>query len=630
MSNRRFICDYKNGPCGMGIRTLLAILIIIVLLSATTWSQSPYVMGPIGSTSQPVSQTQQGLFRSPHRYDTGSGNRLIEGNVRGGAHFRGNVPYQSTTSFQASVPSADTLNSFMRYSARSEGFVSRSGAYSRIMPYYNPSQTVTFTRPGQSGVFTPRSASAIKSISGGAGTEFVRTNQPSRQVLAGTASDIRSGPMSLSMQEMDRLISAEVGGLVKPGSEFARGGVSTAGAVKQRTERRIRRATDLRVKPIGKEGIQQDLYGTLSRDERPDEFELVRQPYAEEPVPDEDMAVKRIGHERMLEQLREQMLAKAKVKSENLPATARSAVTSGKVSARTSTELSRMSSVESLRRSIDASIGGKGVTAGKGGEQQNLFDTYTRVKKQIDNLQEALERLRAGETPSVKSILESRETVGAEKVPERLDGRYSGHNVELQAFRKNIERLAAESGQTSARTPASVSAEAKRILGGKSVAAFSEDKYNEYMKAAKVYQQQGRHYRAASAYALASIYKPAEPLAYAGRSHALFGAGEYMSSALYLSRAIEISPEYAKTKVDLLAILGTDDEEQLDGRIAEIEQWYKRSDETSLKFLLGYVYYQVGELDKAKETIGTVHTKMPDSPAIDALREVIENEQVRP
>ncbi len=602
MSHCQIICDYEGGPCRMGIRVLWAALIFVILLSATTWSQSPYISGLAGPTSSPVSQSQQSLFLSPNRYDTG-GNRLIEGNVRGGTYFRGNVPYQSTTSFRGSVPSADTLSSFLRYSAGQEDFSREPGKYSRTVPYYNPSQTVTFTTPSRSGVFTSENASEALSVSGRTEGELVQTAQPSTRVLAGAStsfSDLRSRPMTMSMEEMERLISAEVG---PPGQEEVEG--LTTEVAGPGAEQISDRTADLRIRPVGQEETRQ-------------RFELAGRPYAEESAAVEDRA-------RAIMQLeREQMLAKRQVESEDF----------GKTS---------MSSDKSLSRTTDVPVRGRQVSTGIDGEQQDLFETYKQVKQQIDNLQEALKQLRAGKdaeaASATKSVSELRKTAGAEEESGQFDLRYPDIKTQLESFRKNIERLSSDKRQAlrpldrtalqlrperkDEFTAADVSAQAKRILGGKSLPAFSEDKFNEYMKAAEIYQKQGRHYRAISAYTLASIYKPGEALAHAGRSHALFAAGEYMSSALYLSRALEISPEYAKVKVDLLAILGTDDKEKLDSRIAEIEQWYKRSDEANLQFLLGYIYYQAGELDKAKEAIDTAHSRMPDSPAVDTLREVI-------
>ncbi len=580
MKNRQFICNCEGGPCPsqgprdskIGTRMLFTAVVFVILLSATALPlQNPYVRSPAGSISRPVSQTRQGLFRSPSRYDTG-GNRLVVGNVRGGKHFRADVPYQSTTSFSESVPSAE-LSSFLRYSAGEEGFKREAGRYKRTLPYYNPSQTVTFTKPGRPGVFTSSSASAIKSVSSGSGAVggLAQTTHPSTRVLADGAasvSDIRSRPMSRSMEEMERLISAEVGGL--PGGE----GLTTEG-VEPRAERISDRAADLKIKPVGQEEIRQ-------------RSGLAGRPYAEETAAMEDRVVMPFG--------REQIPSKRQVEVES------------------ETDVPVKSTQES---------------PGVGGEQQDLFDTYKQVRQQIDNLQETLKQLKAdkaaSETSAIKSVWQARETAGAEKKSGQLDIRYPGIDTQLQSFRRNIERLASGRGQAEELSGGDISTQAKRILGGKSLASFSEDKFNEYIRAAELYQEQGRHYRAVSAYTLASIYNPDDARAYAGKGHALFAAGEYMSSALYLSRAIEISPEYAAAKVNLLDILATDDKEKLDSRIAEAEEWLHRSDNTAeLQFLLGYIYYQVGKLDKAKEMIDVAYIKMPGSPAVDALRKAID------
>ncbi|MHC4359807.1 MAG: tetratricopeptide repeat protein, partial [Planctomycetota bacterium] len=130
------------------------------------------------------------------------------------------------------------------------------------------------------------------------------------------------------------------------------------------------------------------------------------------------------------------------------------------------------------------------------------------------------------------------------------------------------------------------------------------------------------YYRAADSYTMASIYKPDDPLAYAGKSHALFAAGEYMSSALFLSRALEIFPEYAYFKVDLEGMVG--DRDNLESRIADIEEWLKIKGMGELHFLLGYVYYQIGRLERAKESIEAAYEMMPDSTAVEVLKKAVE------
>lgn len=165
--------------------------------------------------------------------------------------------------------------------------------------------------------------------------------------------------------------------------------------------------------------------------------------------------------------------------------------------------------------------------------------------------------------------------------------------------------------------------------------SYTEDKFNWYMQAAQLYLKQGRYYRAADSYTMASIYKPDRPsggLAYAGKSYALLAAGEYMTSALFLSRAIEVLPEYARLKVDLVDILG--DQDKFANRMADVEQRLKISGAAELQFLLGYVYYQSflrdgtieGELDRldtAQRLIDAAHRKLPDSRAVEMLKNAV-------
>ncbi len=162
----------------------------------------------------------------------------------------------------------------------------------------------------------------------------------------------------------------------------------------------------------------------------------------------------------------------------------------------------------------------------------------------------------------------------------------------------------------------------------KSFVARSNDKFNQHMKAAEDFMKQGRFYRAADAYTLASIYKPDDPLGYAGKSLALFGSGEYLSSSLFLARAIEIFPEYAKVKVDIVAIMG--DKDTVENRILEAREWLDKSDNSELAFLLSYIYYQMGRLEFAKQSIDKAAAKMPNSPAVATLKKAIEERLAKP
>ncbi|MGD0785918.1 MAG: tetratricopeptide repeat protein [Sedimentisphaerales bacterium] len=156
----------------------------------------------------------------------------------------------------------------------------------------------------------------------------------------------------------------------------------------------------------------------------------------------------------------------------------------------------------------------------------------------------------------------------------------------------------------------------------KSFAIEANDKFNYYMKSAEEFLKQGQYYRAADAYTLASIYKPSDPLAYAGRSHALFASGEYMSSAYFLTMAINMFPQYVNFKIDLNAMIP--DKDRLESRIADVKTWIERTNSPELNFLLAYIYYQLGNPDLATKAIDTAAQKMPNSQAVKALKQVIE------
>ena len=95
-----------------------------------------------------------------------------------------------------------------------------------------------------------------------------------------------------------------------------------------------------------------------------------------------------------------------------------------------------------------------------------------------------------------------------------------------------------------------------------------------------------------------------------------------MSSAYFLAKAINMFPEYVNFKVDLLTMIG--DKDTLENRIADIAVWQKKSGSGELRFLLGYLYYQTGNLVKAKEAVDGVAEKIPDSVAITALKKVVD------
>lgn len=156
-----------------------------------------------------------------------------------------------------------------------------------------------------------------------------------------------------------------------------------------------------------------------------------------------------------------------------------------------------------------------------------------------------------------------------------------------------------------------------------SVASYSEEQFEQYLREGDGYLKQGIFYWAADAYTLAALYKPSDYRSYAGKSRAFFAAGEYITSAKSLAQALVIRPEYARVKVDFEALIG--DKDKLDTRVVDLEKWVEKSGAVELRFLLGYVYFQTGRLDEAKEAIAAVEEKMPDMPAVKALKQALKS-----
>jgi tetratricopeptide (TPR) repeat protein len=287
---------------------------------------------------------------------------------------------------------------------------------------------------------------------------------------------------------------------------------------------------------------------------------------------------------------------------------------------------------------------------GRGAE----LDVYEQMEQKIDELKRSYEQLIAAEraegTPAVrKDVWRTKEAAdseeGAGEGGSKVKGSVADELSKLQMGRKmraSGEQRNAFGVRSEGRAAGSdlrgmdLSARAKTILGvHKTFASFSNDRFNQQLVVGDKHFKEGKYYRSAGAYTLASIYKPDEPLAYAGKSHALFAAGEYVSSALFISRAIIMESERCKTQdceiPQFLALIAEQlafiDRDKLEDRVADLEGWRQNSNSTELQFLLGYIYYQMGDLNAAWGAIDGAYKKTPEEPAVVVLREVIYNKK---
>ncbi len=505
--------------------------IVVGLLFLAAFSEVGWAVGSyISPATVPPSIRREGLIRTPDAVGRG-GNLLVTGNIRGPAYFRGVVPYSAPTYFGQTLPSS-SLDSFLRDSAGSEDFgrYNRYSGYTlRYRPYYSPTQTVASTMRGAPAV---AGAPAANISAYSAQYYLAGTLPPRRDEVLDTTSAIslaRWRPMSMTPQEMEKLISSEI-------AKYSPARL---------TEPQYQPKTELYKPEISQESYKTgELKKPLTGMESSLLLPALRKPDGEVNQP--------FGTPTQKEQ-------------------------AGEETAETPF--------------------GEQTWAVDTNKQLNVYD---QMKEQLDTLQKKLELALVAQQPE-KAAEESKKSAGEQT--------QKGSQAEKLA---EINLSVAKAGGS---------------LGPfETFASFSEDKFNQNMRAAEQYLKQGRYYRAADAYTLASLYKPGDPLAYAGKSHALFASGEYMSSALFLSRALQIFPEYARFKIDIEAMVG--DRDKLESRVVDVEEWLGRSGGApELQFLLAYVYYQMDRPRPAKEAIDAACEKIPQDPAVLALKKAIEDSQ---
>ncbi|MHC4187364.1 MAG: hypothetical protein ACYSRQ_04145 [Planctomycetota bacterium] len=163
---------------------------------------------------------------------------------------------------------------------------------------------------------------------------------------------------------------------------------------------------------------------------------------------------------------------------------------------------------------------------------------------------------------------------------------------------------------------------AESVIGTeKKIATYMELKSAELVMEGEDWLSQQKFYRASDAFTSALIYKE-DPWAYAGKCHALFGAGEYMSSAFFLFLAIDSDPGYIELEMDITTAMGGRD--ILENRLVDVEKWAQESDSPDLHFLRAYFYYRIGRFDMAQEAIDIALEKTPDSTALSTLKKAID------
>jgi len=560
----------------MEARVLLTISVIWCLCAGAA-GQNLY--NPAGPPTVPPSSVSTGNAAVTGT-SSAAGNLIVTGNVTGGKHFRGIVPYRSSTYFRAGLGSS-ALDSFLRYSAGSENL----GFTGSIQPFYSPSRSVSATSAAWGRLIRPTTSQASQRLSDRTGSNWPYTG---RQVLSAqpfygsTAESFER--FYLSRQTTTGRQTSGIG-LVAPMPDKRFTEILTelrtrttsqqAEAAQSPTQpRNGLNLQQLRVTapkvPAGRQQLRQlpplIAPGHITGD-------LRQQPQADSTIPTPRDTTRQLQHQPQLTQPQP-----------------------GRPQPGDTEQLSPPPAIQ-----------------------------QPTGQAQFDQLLERYMQRRLQEQPQTTAasatIVEAPPPAGTDRAL------YEKADVGAAA---NITPAA---GQAAAgyQVPADKRRAQQLIREAGGFDAFVRKGIQQQLRAGRTYLQQGRYYKAADAYTLASAYVKDHPLALAGKSHALLGAGEYIGSALFLTRAVEalaVSETAEGTKPGIFKQLAASfvllDRDTVDMRVGEMERFFKEYGSPELQFLLGYVYYQLGRFDHAAEALKAAAEKMPDVPAAAILAQAAE------
>jgi len=562
-------------------RVLIAAGVFVVLGSSVSRPiENSAIFNPAGYSTVPPSSYQSGQFSNPKVPDV-DGNLLITGNVRRGMHFRDTVQYGSTTSFHGDLGSS-SLSSFLRDSAGAEDIGSPANRYS-VQPYYLQSRTVATTRPGFSGVLGQAGARINNRRMQSGFTTGTYISNSQRQTLP-DGNTLTSDVRLLETQTQDGM------------------------PVEPRIVNSIR---ELQL-------LTQQAKSNVSAKDQQSMIEKYRKQNQETEVAKQEDSISS-----------EPGLAKASLENKQSSIekyNSFSLLDPSRTTERTRTAVpdfgrdkfgTETTLAQAYAQANAMTFPDEAITTESNKDVQSQRDILTsdiidQVKRQLEDLINSVDKK------------ESQGTGRTSKDKRTNIGLSSGGLSRGESSYNFSKSVIGSLDDLKSLSQVDLSAKAKSIRGSQTNPdSFSISRFDNHFQEAQEHLKGGRYYAAADSFALASIYKPGEPLCFPGRGHALLGAGEYMSSALFLSRAIEANPEYLRTKIDLAAMLGG--QHIIDSRIADIREWLVRSGSGQLDFLLGYTYYRMGRLGPAQQAIDAAYIKTPQSAAVVAVAKAVDD-----
>lgn len=159
----------------------------------------------------------------------------------------------------------------------------------------------------------------------------------------------------------------------------------------------------------------------------------------------------------------------------------------------------------------------------------------------------------------------------------------------------------------------------------RSFVGTEQSRLNQELASAEADLKAGRYYDAARRYAMAQAIDMSNPMPLFGRSMALLAAGDYLTSANDLFRAIQSSDRQLGLRIDMTSFIP--DMTALDRRRAFLEQRLENLEDFRLRFLLGFAEYSSGLTEIGLKDMQKATTAMPDH--MEAVKRYVETLSVR-
>ncbi|MBN1509371.1 MAG: tetratricopeptide repeat protein [Sedimentisphaerales bacterium] len=630
-----------------------ATLCVAVLVSLASDVRASYgsasALNPIASPTTPPSGYERGLVTAPNPIDSSS-NSVITGEVGGGKHFRAAVPYGSTTSFRASLGSTQ-LDSFMRYSAVPD----EQGGYTPGYElFYSPTGTVSKIPPGRGGVFAPTSPR----VAGGIGQW--KAERPADVVDLGdlrqshvsvgeTTSGAGDGqdawrrfgnwPLHETPRELKPAVSDESGWQLPEGRASSQNDRALTPEEYYRQMEQLRQQLE-KVKADASKLEQSLRTGEVTPEE-------ASKPAASDPaeagrsrasidalMKPQPQVVERSGDSDLL-------LVKPLPTMPGTPSPERqSSAPDGDIAGVVAPSGLTPLASPKINAPSESRLPISGLQSNRDGPGVDAATRTSRIAELfLPKGQSAAGRTQTGNTGDLPSLRRIKEAAGSLEKPSGLSANAPMSATDSTGSAVDRAGSLAERlnwAPSEMASPAGIDVNTPELdelkppdrLPGdtagpkyEALPRSSREKLDRYLKMGQMYLQQGRYYRATESFSLASLYSPNDRRVHLGRSHALFAAGEYVSSAVFLAKAIEMDPDQTLAKFDLVNAVGGPD--LFLDRITDLEQCAKASSTPDLQLLLAYIYHEMDRPEEATTAIEAAGKGLPDLAAVDLLKAAI-------